>query len=200
ELVSPMDQVDLRCVTREKIGLFARGVATSDDRDDLLLEERGVADRTIRDASAGVLQLAGNPQLDGRSPSRDDHCGRTKDLTLLGLSMEVAIRHLRNGRHARGFKKLSAKLLGVRGEFLCQLVPQDFWKADDVVEILGVEQLSAWKSALENRRAQHRSSGIQRGGHSGWTGADDDNVVVTDCCQLFHVREFLGENTQLKYN
>src|SRR5436190_1619590 len=43
KLVSPMDEINLASVPRQKIRFFARGVAATNHRDHLLLEECGIA-------------------------------------------------------------------------------------------------------------------------------------------------------------
>jgi hypothetical protein len=75
----------------------------------------------------------------------------------------------------------------VGSEFLRQLVAKDFRKADHIVEEFGIEQLTAGKSPLEHGGSQHGSPRIKRGRHSGWAGADYDNVVLTRFSQSTHL-------------
>src|SRR5205807_1823269 len=59
ELVTPVDDVHLRGVARQELPLLERGVATSDHRQDLVLEEGSVTDGAVGDPPAGQLQLSG---------------------------------------------------------------------------------------------------------------------------------------------
>src|SRR5580704_15317310 len=45
KFLAPMDQVDLACVTGQKVGLFHRGVASADNGNGLFAEEIPVARR-----------------------------------------------------------------------------------------------------------------------------------------------------------
>ena len=79
-------------------------------------------------------------------------------------------------------------------KFLRQLVAEYLRKPDHIVEILRIEQLPTRESALEDRRAQHRSSRVQCSGHSRWARTDDDNVVITHFRQGNHLKDVLPVN------
>ena len=96
EFVSTMDQIDLARVSREKIRFFACGIAAADHRHDLLLEEGRVADRAVRHSLSRVLQLARNPELDRSSARCHDHRGRTENVAVLDLGVEMTVGHLRH--------------------------------------------------------------------------------------------------------
>ena len=68
-----MHDVHLLRVAREEVGLLDGGVATADDGDALIAEERPVADRAVGDALARVLHFARDAELDRRATRRDDH-------------------------------------------------------------------------------------------------------------------------------
>jgi len=179
--------VHLARVPGEEIALLDRRIPASHHRDNLLLEECGIADRAVRHSPPRELELAGNSELDRRSASRYDRRGRAENLSGLGLGVKIAVWHLRHRRNTGGFEELSAELLGVRGKFLGQLVAENLREADHVVQVLGVEQLSARKSALEHGRTQHCAAGIERGGHSCRPRTDDDNIVVAYCRHRTHL-------------
>src|SRR3954464_5693861 len=179
ELVPAMYEVNLARVARQEVGFFDCGVAAADDRHDLLLEEGGVADRAIRHALPRVFQLTGYSELDRRAARSDYHRRRSKYLALVGLGEEITVGLLGHRRDARRLEEFRAEMLGMGGEFLGQLVAEDLRKPDDVVEVLGVEQLPAGESALEHGGAQHCSPGVERGGHSRRPRTDDHNVVLT---------------------
>src|ERR1700693_1476168 len=81
EFVAPVDQVHFARVPREKIRLFDRGISASDNGDNLLLEESGIANRAVRHSSSGVFQLAGNSELDRCSAGGYDRGWRTEDVS-----------------------------------------------------------------------------------------------------------------------
>src|SRR4029079_7269891 len=186
ELVAAMDQIDFCRIPCKEVGFLARGIPAADDGDDLLLEERGVADRAVGHSPSGVLQLTGNSQLDGSSSRRHDHGRRSEDLTVLRGRVEIPVFHLGHCRDARRLEELRTELLGVCAELLSQLVPEDFREADDVVEVFGIEQLAAGKSSLQNRGAQHRTPCVKRRGHAGRSCPDYHYIVLMRFGQTDH--------------
>src|SRR6202162_3625908 len=140
-----MDQVDLARVPCQEISLLTGCISATHHGHDLLLEERRIADRAIRYSLAGVLQLPGNPELDGSSAGSHDDGGRAEDVPALGLGVEIPVGHLGHRRYAGRLEELGAELLRVGSELFRQLITEDLREADDVIEILGVEQLSTRK-------------------------------------------------------
>ncbi len=195
ELVAPVNQVHLARVPRQEIGLLDRGIAPSDDRHDLLLEECGVADRAVRHSLARVLQLARNPELDRSSAGGHDRCRRAKDIAVVGLRVKIPIGHFRHRCHRHGLEELRAELLGVSGELLRQLVPEDLRKTNHVIEVLGVQQLSTRKPALYDRGPQHGATRVERRRHSRRPGPHNDNVVFTHCRQTIHLKGTVTSET-----
>ena len=146
-----MDEVDLRRVAGEKIRFLACGVTAADYRHDLLLEERRVADRAVRNPFASILEFTRNSQLDRSSAGRHDDGGRSEYLPVLAFGMEVAVFHFSDRIDARRLEEFGAELFGVRREFFGELVTEDFRKTDDVVEIFGVEKLATGEPSLQDR-------------------------------------------------
>src|SRR5438874_2365082 len=81
-VVAPMDQVHLRPVAREEVGFLYRRVAATHDGDDLIPEKRAITDRAVRNALAGVLDLARDAELHRRAASGDD--GRRREVRVPG--------------------------------------------------------------------------------------------------------------------
>ena len=88
ELISAMDEVDLRRKLGEEQSLFHCSIAASDDAHGLLLVEGTVARRTPRYSAAGELRLARDTELPRYSAGRkDDDVG----LELLGIAREQEV-------------------------------------------------------------------------------------------------------------
>src|SRR5581483_8594990 len=180
KLIAAVDQIHFVREAREIIGLLARRVATADDRDDLLAEEIRVADGAVADAAAGEFQLARDPELDRRAARRDDHDRRHVDIAVVGLRGEHLGIDLLHRRHVRKVHEVRAELLRVFLELLRELVALDHRETDDIIEVLGAQQLPAGQARLEHDGPQHRAPRVERGGHAGRARAYDYNVVVAN--------------------
>src|SRR5258706_15835039 len=101
-----MDQINLARVPCQEISLLDGGISATDHGHDLFLEESGITDRAVRYSLAGVLELAGNPQLDGSSAGSNDDGGRTEDVSAFGLGVEIPVGHLGHRCHAGRLEEL----------------------------------------------------------------------------------------------
>ena len=141
----------------------------------LVAEEEAVAGRAPRDAAAGELLLAGQPELAVARARRQDHdaglvgVGRgLHDLDVAGeVDLDDVVGH-----------QLGAEPLGLGAHLVHQGRAHDaVAEAGEVLDLGGVHQRAAGgHRALEDERVQAGPRGVQRGGVAGRSGADDDDV------------------------
>jgi hypothetical protein len=78
--------------------------------------------------------------------------------------------------HAR--TNLGAELGGVIGELLGEILSEDVIESRIVFDELGVQQLAAWKTLLQDDGLEHRAPGVQSGAHPRGARSDDYDVVI----------------------
>jgi len=173
--VAPMDDVHLRSVTRQERGFFDSTVAAADDCQNLVLEERAVADRAVAHAAPGELAFAWRAQLARQTASRHDHRladvlgavvnGDYTPIAACSDPLHVAVRHL------------DAKLADLLLLRLRHGQARDALDHRVVLDQFGVHQLaSAEARTIEEQRLEPGAAGVQRGSHARRPGADDDHV------------------------
>ena len=175
-----------RCTTVTFSANFARKIASSiarvaaaDDDRLLVLEERGVAGRAVRDAAAGELLLAADLELLVLGAHRQDDgagAGRSSSPTLT-LWMPPGS-SASSTSVAWSVRKRRAEALGLVAHRLHELRAHDPVAEAGVVLDLGrlLEQ-AAPEEALDDERLEVRARGVQRGGVAGRPAADDDDVL-----------------------
>ena len=158
ELVATVDDDDLRGELRQKDRLLHRAVAAADDHRRLLLEERRVAGRAVRDAASAELLLAGHGELLVLGAHREDHragaVGVLADpdrVDAAGLVGELDLRRL-VGDEAR------AEALGLVTEALHQRRSVDpVGKARVVLDLGRLLQQPAPQKPLDHERLEVRA-------------------------------------------
>ena len=145
-----MDHGHLGREAGEKVRLLAGGVAAAGHDDVVASVEGPVAHGAVGDAAPGVLELAGDSQLERRAPGGHDHGRRDVDLLETRAGLEHPVLALPHSLHVGAEEELGAELLGVVGILLREVAAQDLRETGDVVEVLGVEQLAARRAALEH--------------------------------------------------
>src|SRR3954467_14557156 len=184
--MTAVNEIDLARVPRKEVSFLGRGVTAADYGNHVLLEECSVAYGAVRHSLPRELQLARNPQLYRRSTRSDNRRRRPEDVPVLGLGVEIPVRHLRHGFNARRLEELRAKPFCVRREFLSQLVAKDLRKPWNVVEILGIQKFAAGEAALQHCSLEHGATGVQGGSHSRGPRTDNHNIVVAYFLFLRH--------------
>src|SRR3989441_6934903 len=184
ELVTAMHQVHLARVAREIVGFLDGGVAAPDHGEALALEERTVTHRAIRDTLAGKLLFPGHAELDGCATGGEDHRLTAIAVAARGLDVEPAVGVPRDSLDGIGHDP-GAQLLRVFGHFLRPLPPPDALEADVVFDEVGVEELSARRTALDRDRVEHATARVKRRTQPCRAGAHDDHVV-DECGTVRH--------------
>src|SRR5690606_3825297 len=118
QLVATVDDVDLRGETRGEQRLVDRGIATTNDRDDLVSEKRGVTRRAVGDTSPGELLLSGNAEF-LRLCSRSEDDGPRQHRT--GIRLEAVERPLAAQSSDGSVARLEAEALRLAVHRLGQL-------------------------------------------------------------------------------
>src|SRR5579862_1591442 len=103
-----MYDVHLLGISREKVRLFHRGVATADNGNHMALEECAVANCAVGHALSGVLRFTWNPELDGGSTGGHDHCRRGIAVAGVADGLERSVVETRDALHV-GRDELSAE-------------------------------------------------------------------------------------------
>ena len=180
--------VHLLGVAREKVRLLDGGVATADDGDALIAEERAVADRAVRDALARVLQLARDAELDRRAAGGDDHRRGREDLARVGDRLEGAARRY-GGRWSTFAVTYSAPK--------CRACSSNFCASSQPRMDFSPIQSSSFSVFSSSPPGMPRSSTTVRsmerpayraGAHPRRTRADDHDLVFVRCCQELLIR------------
>ena len=151
ELISPVDDVHLPGIAGEVLRLLHRGVAPADDRYDLAFEEGTVAHGTVGHTPAGIFQLAGHVELGGRAAGSEDDGRRLIHLPHGGRDLEDPVVPAGNPLY-RVLPDIGPELDGVSGHQIGQLAPQHVLEPGVVVDPLGVEELPAGNTALQEDR------------------------------------------------
>src|SRR6476646_1655156 len=174
ELVAPMHHGHrLRELTQED-GLLHRGVPTADDGDILIAEEETVAGGARADAAAEQFLLSRDVEVAGLRAHREYHrpgqVGSPIHHDLLDVTSQLDRGDI-FGLHLR------TEALSLGFELLHQIGTHDPVAEPRVVlHVGGGHQGAAVLAALEDQRLQLGSRGVDRGGITSRTRADDDDV------------------------
>ena len=119
--------------------------------------------------------LAGNAQGAGRRAGGDDHRAALKDALAgvqgLDLPGKTYFVHLRQLRHR-------TEALGALLHFFAQRKAVDaVLKAGVVVDLFRQRHLPAGGELFQHQRGKPASGGVQGGGVTGGTAADDDHII-----------------------
>ena len=174
KLLAPMDDVDLARVARQEDSLLQGGVAATDHRDHLFLEEGAIADGALRHAAALKLTLAGDAQLLRLAARRqDDEVGHI--LAVLRLD-DFLVTVLPDGGDPGGLQ-IDAEFDRLVRHPLRQLGTGDVIETGIVLDRLGVEQLAARCAPLEQHGLDPCPAGVEGRGEASRPTADDHDVV-----------------------
>ena len=173
-----MNDVDLRPVAREICGLLYGAIAAADNCQDLFFEERAITDGAVADAPPGELFFARDTQLAWQPTGRDDDRLANVFGAIVRLDdAPIAARLDRDDLTPGDFDAELADL------FLLRLGHRTTGDALDnrvVLDQLRIEQLSATSAhTIEQQGSEPCPAGIQRGGHTRWPGADDDDIPIS---------------------
>ena len=170
-----MNEVDLFCNTGQGQGVRRGRVAAAHHRHGLAPIGRAVAGGAVVNALADECLLAGNAQGAGCRTGGDDHRAALKDalagVQRLDLAGKAYFVHLRQLRHrAEAFRALL--------HFFAQRKAVDaVLKAGIVVDLLRQRHLPAGGELFQYQHRKPASGGVQSGGVSGGTAADDDHII-----------------------
>ena len=126
-------------------------------------------------ALANERFLVGNAEGAGRGTGGDDHRAALKDalagLQRFDLPGKACLVHLRQLRHR-------AEALGALLHLFAQRKAVDAaFKAGVVVDLLRQRHLPACGELFQHQRGKSGTGGVQGGGVSGGTAADDDHII-----------------------
>ena len=175
QAVPAVDEIDLFCNTGQGQGVRRGGIAAAHHRHGLAPIGCAVAGGAVVNALAHQRILAGNAQGTRRCAGGDDHRAALKDalagLQGLGFSRQVGFVHLCQLRHrAEAFRALL--------HFFAQRKAVDAaFKAGVVVDLLRQRHLPAGGELFQHQYRKPASGGVQGGGVSGGTAADDDHII-----------------------
>jgi len=179
-LTAPVDDVHLRRVASEKLTLLHRGVAATHYRQLLAFEESAVADRAVADAPAPELLLTRHAQVARQSARGHDQSGGAQLLARfeahhLGHSLDVDLLDRFEVPY------LEAELAGVVAHLGRQLRAEDRLKARVVLHQLGVQELSAERSPVDQHSLQVHPCRVEACRQTGRAAPHDDHVVAAHC-------------------
>ena len=175
QAVAAVDEVDLFCDAGQGKCVRRGGVAAAHHRHGLAPIGRAVAGGAIVNTLSNERVLAGNTQGAGRRAGGDDHRAPLKD-TLAGVqrfdfSRQAGLVHLCQLRHR-------TEALGALLHFFAQCKAVDaVLKAGIVVDLLRQRHLPACGELFQHQRGKSGTGGVQGGGVSGGTAADDDHII-----------------------
>ena len=177
EMIAAMHDGHLRGEVGEKQRFLDRGVAAADHHDFLAAIEKSVAGRAGRHAKALEFffrRRAEPARL--RAGGEDDGFGEI-DVAAVAGQAERPLREIELG------DEIGDDLGADMGGLLLHLLHQpraldDVGEARIVFHVGGDGELAAGLDALDQHRLQHRARGIDRGGITGRSGTDDDDLGV----------------------
>ena len=170
-----MDEVDLLGNTGKGECVRRGGVAAAHHRHGPATIGRAVTGGAVVKALSNERFLAGNAQGTGRRAGGDDYRAALKDalagVQRLDLAGKAYFVHLRQLRHrAEAFRALL--------HFFAQRKAVDaVLKAGIVVDLLRQRHLPACGELFQHQRGKFGTGGVQGGGVSGGTAADDDHII-----------------------
>ena len=157
-----------------------------------LFEEGPITYGALRNAPALEFLFTGNAELLRLAAGGQDH-EVGEERAVIGLDDFLAA--LAPDRGDVGRLQLDAKLDRLVGHPLGKFRPGDMVEAWIVLDRLGVEQLPAWRSALQQHGLDPSPPGVQGGRQSRRTTANDGDVVlvmVFHCLRGSHVIQGLS--------
>ena len=170
-----VNQANLTGITRKKVGFFHRGIAAPDDSDWFPAKEIAVAGGTGGNPVADQLSFAFQPEQTSRRPRGDNHGFRFVGMfsrdDLEGALVEVDFRDGASLEFGAEFLRLLAHVFN-------KLRPKDSVReAGEIFDVRGEGKLAAGLMAVNNERLEVRARGINRGGKTCATTANDYDVV-----------------------
>ena len=176
--IAAMDQRDLGREVRQEKRLLHSGVATAHDRHFLAAIEEPVAGRAGRNAEALEVLFGGQPQpLRLRACRQNDRVRRVGCAAVAdpGKGTLGQVKRLNMIENDLGPDRLR---MGFHPHHQVRSLHLDI--ARPVLDLGRDCELTARLNALHQNRLQHRAAGVDGGGVSGRTGADDQNAAVLD--------------------
>lgn len=182
EFLAAVDEVDLAGVLGEVGGLFHGGIAATDDRDDLVLEEEAVAGGAGTNASGPVEVFGVEAEFAGAGTSGDDEGFALEfagDVVVPGVVFDVeldgAARKFGSGDEAgleAGAKAFGLLLHGRHevGAFDALL------ESREILDVGRSGELTALKVAVKDEGVEIGAGGVNRGGEAGGAASEDDDL------------------------
>ena len=175
-----MQDVHPRRVAGEEFTLLDGGVSAADHRQLLALEEGAVADRAIADAPAPELLLARHLEVARQASGGHDQSRRAKLLARfhaddLGVPLDD---DLVDGLEVAD---VDAELPGVVAHLEGELRPEHGLETRVVLDQLGVQELTAEGTSVQDHGSQVHAGGVERGRQPGGPAPHDDHVVLAHC-------------------
>lgn len=175
ECVAAVDEMNFRGEMREKVRFFAGGVAAAENGDFDIAVKRAVTGGAGADTFASEeVFLAGNAS-DARGRAGCDDDGFGLDFSR-GQFYPIRSRGEIDRLDGVGLNA-GAEFFGLLAHVVCEGESVDaVGKSGEVFNVGGDGELSAGLSALDDEGAEICAGGINAGGETGASGADDDEI------------------------
>src|SRR5215471_6916917 len=176
-----VNQIDLACVTRKKIGLFHRGIASAHDGNGFSTKEVTVARCARGNAVANQLALSfQTKQAGGRAGGNDQRLrlvGMFSRRDFEGPLAEIYLRHGPGFEFRPEFLRLLAHVFDELGS------QNSVREAREVFDMGGERKLPARLMPIQYERFQIRARRVNCRRKTRAAAADDDNIVHSDILQ-----------------
>jgi hypothetical protein len=182
QLITTMDESDLRSKASEEKCLFAGRISSSNDEDVLVAEdwEWSVTSGTSADSSVAQLELSWSVEPAGSSSvSQDDGLSLIPVLSNLDLVWSSLLEDEFSGKI---LNKDGSVLLGLGHESVHQFWSlNSVWESWEVLNLSGDHQLSSGDGVIGdasdgNDRGKISSSGIDGSSESGWSASNNNQL------------------------